>query len=277
MDEFNFFILFSFIQGITEFLPISSSGHLALLPKFFQENDRGQIIDVAAHTGSLFAVIIYIRKELILVYSGLITLGEKNADYLKLFNLILVASFPIFIVGYVINLMNFSFLRLAILIAFSNIIFGLILLYCDRQTNVKFKFQTKDDFFLWRKMKYRDAILIGIAQIFALIPGASRSGVTISMSRFLGYDRITSARFSLFLSIPAIVGASFLKSLELVNSINYHDIELLFFIILTSFIFAYISIYWLMKFLVNFSYTVFVIYRLILGSIILFFISFNLI
>ncbi len=275
MNDLEFAILLSFIQGITEFLPISSSGHLVILPTIFGNKDKGQIIDVAAHAGTLIAVCLYLRFDLLSIFKSIFNFKEKNNNNIKLFYLILLGTFPLIIIGFIINQLNLSFLRLALTVALSNLFFALCLLYCDK-TKISKKLLINDNKnFSWNKMSYLDAVLIGFSQIFSLIPGASRSGVTISMARLLGYDRITSARFSLFLSIPAISGASLLKIIEISNSDQIIEYQYLIFIIFMSFLFAYLAINWMMKFLLHANYNIFVWYRIILGSLIIILLYFN--
>ena len=262
MPLFHLAIL-ALIQGITEFLPVSSSGHLALYPILTGEEDQGQTIDVAVHVGTLFAVLIYFRHDVLRVIEGLFSLIRLNhqTDEARLAILLILSTIPVVIAGAVLSLSGLDDqLRSIAVIGWSTIIFGVALFIGDR-----FGGQTKtaDDWTL------KDAIAMGLAQIVALIPGASRSGVTMTMARGIGYKRVDAARLSMLMSIPTIIAAGALTSLKLVSS---GDLALGLDAALAAalaFFAALAALTVMMRMLQTWSMTPFVIYRMILGAILL--------
>ena len=250
-------IVLALIQGLTEFLPISSSGHLIIVPKLISWQDQGLIIDVAVHAGSLLAVIIYLWRELWSITAALIDFRnlQQNPD-LQLAKLIIIGSIPVVMMGLIISLISDNLTRNIEIIAWATLAFSILLGIYD-----KIGLAVND----LRHMTLGDAILIGISQALALIPGASRAGLTITMARFLGYDRKTAARFSLLLAIPAILGASTLKSAELIETNNLIlGIDVLI-AATVSFLAALASISIMMAWLNRVGFMPFVIYRIILG------------
>ena len=250
-------IVLALIQGLTEFLPISSSGHLIIVPNLISWQDQGLIIDVAVHAGSLLAVIIYLWRELWSITAALIDFRnlQQNPD-LQLAKLIIIGSIPVVMMGLIISLISDNLTRNIEIIAWATLAFGILLGISD-----KIGLAVSD----LRHMTLGDAILIGISQALALIPGASRAGLTITMARFLGYDRKTAARFSLLLAIPAILGASTLKSAELIETNNLIlGIDVLI-AATVSFLAALASISIMMAWLNRVGFMPFVIYRIILG------------
>ena len=250
-------IVLALIQGLTEFLPISSSGHLIIVPNLISWQDQGLIIDVAVHAGSLLAVIIYLWRELWSITAALIDFRnlQQNPD-LQLAKLIIIGSIPVVMMGLIISLISDNLTRNIEIIAWATLAFGILLGISD-----KIGLAVND----LRHMTLGDAILIGISQALALIPGASRAGLTITMARFLGYDRKTAARFSLLLAIPAILGASTLKSAELIETNNLIlGIDVLI-AATVSFLAALASISIMMAWLNRVGFMPFVIYRIILG------------
>ena len=242
------FIL-SIVQGITEFIPVSSSSHLVILTKLMNFSG-GVLLDISVHIGSFFAVIIYFRKDLI----------DYSKD-LKILSLFLIASIPVILSGYLLTKYNLvNNLRTLEIIGWATILFG-ILLYISDKIKVKNKFEKNFDLGV--------AFKIGLLQCFSLIPGVSRSGIVITASRFLKFDRIDSAKISFLLSIPTLLAVScygFFKMIQegksIQNEINYLSIIL-------SFIFSYLTIKYLLLYLKKFSLNFFVIYRIILGIILL--------
>ena len=255
-------IILALVQGITEFLPISSSGHLILVHTVFGEAQSWEytkILDVAVHVGTLFAVLLYFRKDVAIMIKGIVPffrLDFKNsAAALNLH--ILIASVPIIIAGFLLHLWQPSWLLLTEIVAWTTLIFGIVLWIADTKTDTH---KTNDE------LTAKDALLIGCAQILALIPGTSRSGITMTMSRFLGYNRTESARFSLLLSIIAITGAGALGALDVIKSDNASlGLDVLIAMIL-SFVSGWISIALMMKWLQKMTFTPFAIYRIILGA-----------
>ena len=242
------FIL-SIVQGITEFIPVSSSSHLVILTKLMNFSG-GVLLDISVHIGSFFAVIIYFRKDLI----------DYSKD-LKILSLFLIASIPVILSGYLLTKYNLvNNLRTLEIIGWATILFG-ILLYISDKIKVKNKFEKNFDLGV--------AFKIGLLQCFSLIPGVSRSGIVITASRFLKFDRIDSAKISFLLSIPTLLAVAcygFFKMIQegksIQNEINYLSIIL-------SFIFSYLTIKYLLLYLKKFSLNFFVIYRICLGVILL--------
>ena len=243
-------IILSIVQGITEFLPISSSAHLILISKYFNFSNENLTLDVSLHLGSLLAIILYFRNELF--------------DFInnkKLFFKILLSSIPVIVFGFFLIKLNLiDHLRNYKVIGWSTVIFGFVLYFSDR---VKINKTISHDF------KYSTALYIGIFQILSLIPGVSRSGITISGARFFNFDRIDSAKISFLLSIPTLSAASLYNIQNLIMEKNFSISILNLLGVLLSFLFSYITIKFLIKFLKEFSLFSFVVYRIILGFIIL--------
>ena len=250
-QEFIEIFILSAVQGISEFLPISSSAHLILVSKFYELKTASLIIDISLHLGSLLAIISYFRKDLISI---------KNDK--KILNLILFGSIPLIFFGYIVYASEIIYhLRNIKVIALTTFIFGLILFYSD---------QKKVNKNISVDLNLRSILFIGFFQILALIPGVSRAGITLTAARFLGFSRVESSKIAFFLSIPALAGASFLNLKDMLQQsfeINFLVISAVF----LSFIFSYITIKYFLIFINKFSLNIFVIYRLLI-SLILFFI-----
>ena len=281
--------LIALIQGITEFLPVSSSGHLVLLPHFSHFADQGQVMDVAAHLGTLGAVMVYVRRDIWAMLASLTPRARAHARSRRLIGLLIIASLPVILVGLALELAGPDFLRLAIVVALANLVFAIWLWQADKtairhdltrdqaigsESGSSGQFHTNKPRTNWPQtnwlaMSYLHAFFIGLAQIFALIPGASRSGVTMTMARQLGYDRLSAARFSLLLSVPVIAGAGLLKGLSLYTSQASVDKAALIGVAGLSFIFALLAIRWMMGWLARADFRIFVFYRLALGILLL--------
>jgi len=269
MLDFSALFLIALIQGITEFLPVSSSGHLVLIPHITAFADQGQMMDVAAHIGTLAAVILYLRRDIIAMLASLFAPTIDKMRYRRLTGLLIIASLPVIIAGLLLELAGAEFLRLVWIVASANLVFALWLWVADRrdiQTDLSRSDTLQPE---WEKLSYRHALYIGLAQICALIPGASRSGVTMTMARQLGYDRLSAARFSLLLSIPVIAGAGVLKGVSLYRTGEGVDILSLGLVAGLSFIFALLAIRWMMGWLAQADFRIFVFYRLGLGIVLL--------
>lgn len=254
------FILIGVIQGITEFLPISSSGHLVLFGQLSNWEDQGLFTDIAVHFGTLFAVIFYLRKDIFYLFANVFQFKFiKDQIIFK----IILSTLPAILIGYFIYDYVSIYFRNIQLIAISSMLFAIILYLADR-----IQIQNKS----WKKITYLEALLIGLFQALAFIPGASRAGVTITGARFLGYDRLNAARFSMILSIPIIL-ASMTLSLINVSKENYVDVNLSqsFTAAIVAFITALLSIIFLMKFIKTFNFNIFIIYRFLLGILLLLF------
>jgi len=255
-------LILALIQGFTEFLPISSSGHLILAPTFFNWENQGLTIEVALHVGALGAVIFYLRKDIRSIIHGIIRIfdGQINKGA-KLGGILLIASVPIMFSGYLVKFYFLELLRSPMIIGWAFIVFG-VFLYLGDQRKLANKKLTN--------ITFGGALLIGLAQTCALIPGASRAGLTITMSRLLGIERRDAARFSMLLSIPAIVGAGFLEAVEVLKNGDLNLQTNVLLAIIMSFIAAFTAINFMMKWLERRSFLPFVIYRIIVGCLILF-------
>ena len=260
MISFQNIFLLSFIQGATEFLPVSSSAHLILLPNLTNNPDQGRVFDVAVHFGSLLAVVVYLWKDLFNMLIGVLSLGNKSKKEFKLFYIVLIATLPLVIFGYYIQKNNLLILRSLELIAWCTLIFGILLFMVDR---FFLKVRKIDDLTLM------SGLFIGLFQILAFLPGTSRSGITITASRFLGFERSSAAKISLLLSIPAILGATTLEVYDLYK-LNSYDLNFKIIIAsMVSFIFSIASISFMMQWISHSTFTPFVIYRTILGVVLL--------
>jgi len=252
------YFLIGIIQGITEFLPISSSGHLVLFAKLTNWEDQGLFTDIAVHFGTLFAVIVYLRKD---IYYLLSNIFQFRIFEDQIFFKIILSTLPAILLGYFIYEYVSVYFRSIRLIALSSIVFAIILYFAD-----KISIQTKS----WQNITYAEALLVGLFQVLAFIPGASRAGVTITGARFLGYDRINAAKFSMILSIPIILAS---MTLSLINVFNEEQVAVnfyhSFFAAMVAFITALLSIKFLIQFIKQANFNIFIIYRIILGIILL--------
>ena len=259
LSNFHIFLL-SVLQGITEFLPVSSSGHLILFSKFTTFPDQGLALDVAVHVGSILAVMIYFSEELWKMFKVLLKtyfIPTMKNDETKTFWLIVIGTIPIVIVGLLLKENGMEWLRSTKIIGWTILGYGLLLFVAD-----KFGMTI-------RKINHLsplDAFLIGCAQCLALIPGTSRSGVTITMARFLSMERREAAKFSMLLSIPAIIAAASLVAFELYQQENLAAVAETIDGITYSFISSIIAIYIVMWWLKKSTFLPFVIYRILLGS-----------
>lgn len=257
-------LLIAIVQGVTEFLPISSSGHLILIPYLTNFADQGPLIDVAVHIGSLLAIIIYFWRDVQgLARGGFATVGLGNdPQQRRLFLCILVGTIPAVALGLFLKLGGYlEGFRITDLVAINLIVYGLLLGVADRWGRQEKSFED---------VTLRDAILVGIAQALALIPGTSRSGVTMTAARLLGYKRVEAARFSFLLAIPAVAGAGVLVLFDLAEASAQMQIDALIAGVLT-FIAAFATMAFLMSFLKKASMMVFVVYRVAMGCALLYF------
>jgi len=257
-------IILALIQGITEFLPVSSSAHLILVPLLTEWQDQGLAIDVAAHFGSLFAVVFYFRKDISrILFAGFSSIKNKevsNPDS-RLFWYLAIASIPVLVAGFLLRDVVSTYLRDPLIIASASIVFGLLLWFADvtgkrlRQIN---------------SINMRDAIVIGLAQALALVPGTSRSGITMTAALILGLDRTSAARFSFLMAVPIILAASGYESLKLIQMSASVDIVNFFITAFLSAASALFSIHIFLQFLDKIGMLPFVIYRVVLGVILIF-------
>lgn len=255
-------IILAVVQGITEFLPISSSGHLRAAAKILGIPGSTLVIDVAVHVGTLGAVIIYFWRDIVRIFVGLIQLvtGRRTDGGLLALYLI-IATVPIFAAGYFGRDFIDSELRTLEIIGWTSIGFGIVLWGTDRMGMTVLNLD---------HLTYRNAIIIGIAQVLALVPGTSRAGITISAARMLGYQRTDAARFSMLLSIPAVAGAGLLITLELIASGDVAVSRAAVIAGILAFITALAAIALLMSWLKFAGFTPFVVYRVLMGSAILY-------
>ena len=247
LQEFIEILILSAIQGISEFLPVSSSAHLILVSNFYGLKTGSLLIDISLHLGSLFAIIFYFRKDL---------LDLKNNK--RLLQLITIGSIPIIIFGYLLHSTELIYLlRNVKVIAWTTLFFGFILFFADQQ---------KFDKNISTNLNFKSIIFIGLFQILALIPGVSRAGITLTAARFLNFNRVDSSKISFLLSIPALAGASFLG----LKDVIYHSIEINYLIIVAvtlSFLFSYITVKFFLIYINKFSLSIFVIYRILIALI----------
>ena len=247
-------LLLAIVQGISEFVPISSSAHLILFSNIQKFNYASLEIDVSLHLGSLIAILVYFRKDLLNIF--------KNK---KLLNLILFGSIPLIFFGFIFyEYRIIELVRNLKLIAWTTFIFGILLYFADKKIQEK----TIDN-----DLNFKNIILIGFYQSLSIIPGVSRSGIVITASRFSKFNRVDAAKISFFLSIPALSGASML-GLSDISVENFQFNLIILISILFSFIFSYLTIKFFLYYLKKFSLSVFIYYRLLL-SLILFFIAYT--
>ena len=248
-QDFIEILILSAIQGISEFLPISSSAHLILISNFYDFKTSSLLIDISLHLGSLFAIMFYFKKDLF---------DLKNNK--RLLGLIIVGSIPLMIFGYILHSSNLIyFVRNVEIIAWTTLFFGFILYFSDQS-------KTKKN--ISKNLNLKSIIFIGIFQILALIPGVSRAGITITAARFLNFNRVDSTKISFLLSIPALIGAS---SLGITDAFK-ETLEISYLTIIAivlSFLFSFITVKYFLKYVNNFSLNIFVIYRVFLGIILL--------
>ena len=258
-----YLLLVAIIQGITEFLPISSSGHLAILPQMTGQDDQGLAIDIAVHVGSLFAVILYFWKEVKMAGAGCLRLMRGKVDTQSAFLALClcIATVPVIVAGAVVKLTGLDeALRSVAVIGWAMLGFGLVLYWADRTSS------SERDFEGWT---LRDALAMGLAQMLALIPGTSRAGITITAARKLGYSRDGAARISMLMSIPAILASGVVLSVDVVGKADWDMARNAAIASLFSFAAARLALGFMMRMLRNVSFTPYVVYRVILGSILL--------
>ncbi|MDU0354250.1 undecaprenyl-diphosphate phosphatase [Paraglaciecola aquimarina] len=258
-------IILAIIQGLTEFLPISSSAHLILPSEVFGWNNQGMAYDVAVHVGSLLAVMIYFRQDigrLVVAWLGQGFSRQQSADS-KLAWWVILATIPAVIFGFLLKDFIEEYARSALVIAITTIVFGLLLWYADKKANLSKNIT---------QITWKNALVIGIAQAIAIIPGTSRSGITMTAGLMLGLNRESAARFSFLLSIPVILGAGLLATLDLLDSPAAIDWYALLFGAVFSFVSAYACIYLFLAWISKIGMLPFVIYRLVLGVALLLFV-----
>ena len=247
-------LILSFVQGFSEFIPVSSSAHLILISNLYNFNTNSLQLDISLHLGSLIAIIFYFRKELFDF--------TKNKNLLVL---IVLGSLPLIIIGYLFYSMGLiDYFRNLKVIAWTTLLFGILLFISDR-SKIKNKLEIN--------LSYKSILIIGMFQVLAIIPGVSRSGIVITASRFLKFERVESSKIAFYLSIPALSGASFLGIKDVLE--NGIDLNLIFiYSIILSFIISYLTIKYFLFYVKNFNLNLFAYYRILL-ALILFVLVYN--
>ena len=249
------YLVMGIVQGITEFLPISSSAHLILISELTEWEDQGIFTDIAVHVGTLGAVIIYLLKDIKKIILDFFIFKNNNKNYFAI--KIILATLPALIIGFIVYEYFIQYFRNLIVIAWASIIFGIILFFADKAKNINKN---------WEDLSFYEVIIIGFFQSLAFIPGASRAGVTITGARILGLKRDSAVIFSMILSIPIILASLCLSLFDLYcqNAINIDLINSLYSSVI-AFITALLSIHFMMKVIKLTNYNIFIIYRIILG------------
>src|SRR6056297_1664667 len=256
-------LLVAIIQGVTEFLPVSSSGHLILLPNLTGLEDQGQAIDVAVHVGTLFAVILYFWTDVKLALSGLprALTGRIDTEGARLAFLLVVSSIPVVAFGILLKLTGLDAqMRSMAVIGWTMLVFGIVLYWADQAGEVTR--EVKD----W---SLRDAMVMGVWQAIALIPGTSRSGITITGARFLGYARPDAARLAILMSIPVIIETGALLTGEAALKSDLGVLRDGAIAASFAFVAALLALSLMMRLLRSVSFTPYVVYRVILGIFLL--------
>lgn len=257
-------LILSLIQGITEFLPISSSAHLILAPHLFGWEDQGIVIDIMLHVGSLFAVMLYFRRDMLrLIHGGLASLTGHTEGDARFFQLLVLATIPVVLAGLAFKLLGLDDqLRDPLVIAMANLVFAIPLWWFDVKAPTH---RSETD------ITFKDAAIIGFAQCLALIPGTSRSGITMTAARMLGFAREEAARFGMLLAVPTIFAALILAILDVTEQTSPVDYTALAIALIGSFVFALSAIAALMALVHKTGFLPYVLYRLGLGLFLLIF------
>ncbi|MEM8803250.1 MAG: undecaprenyl-diphosphate phosphatase [Pseudomonadota bacterium] len=250
-------ILVAIVQGITEFLPVSSSGHLILLPNLTGMEDQGQVIDVAVHVGTLGAVVLYFRSDVARAFSGLFRLNDLTDPRARLALGLILATIPVVIAGLLLSLSGLDdAMRSVAVVGWSTLVFGLVLYWSDQRGP---ETKTADDWNL------KDAIIMGLWQVLALIPGTSRSGITITGGRQLGYSRSDAAKLAMLMSIPTILASGTLIGIEVASQMDAAAARDSAIAAAFAFVAALGALHFMMRLLRSVSFTPYVIYRIFLG------------
>ena len=239
--------ILAFVQGFSEFIPVSSSAHLIIVSKLYKFHISSLHLDISLHLGSLLAIIFYFRDDLLNI--------TKNKS---LAILLILGSVPLIIIGYIFYTTGLiDYLRNLKIVAWTTLLFGILLFFADR-SQIKNKIDTS--------LNYKSILIIGLFQVLSIMPGVSRSGIVITASRFLNFDRVDSSKIAFYLSIPALGGASFLSIKDVLkNSIDFNLIFL--FSIVLSFFISYLTIKYFLVYVKNFNLKFFVYYRIFLALI----------
>lgn len=256
-------LLLALIQGLTEFLPISSSGHLILLPRLLGVEDQGLMLDVAVHVGTLGAVMLYFWRDMLRLLIGLghVLTGRISTPQARLFLLLVFATIPVVVAGLALKLSGImDSLRSIEVIGWTMLVFGLVLYVADHKGP-----ETKQA----EGWNWRDALIMGLAQVVALIPGTSRSGITITAARGLGYTRTEGARLSMLMSVPTIMASGLLLGKDVVEAGDWSLLKEAGLAAALAFVAALFALSLMMRLLKSTSFTPYVIYRIGLGGVLL--------
>ncbi len=254
-------IFLGIVQGLTEFLPISSSAHLTLLEHYFDVPDAGLAFDVLLHVGTLVALIAYFWHDWLGMFKAILRPDRGNRFERRLFWCLVVATIPGAVAGFLLEKKAETIFRVPIRIAFLLGIMGIILYLADRMARHQRRLPG---------ITFNDAILIGLSQALAIMPGVSRSGSTMTMGLILGFTRETAARFSFLMSTPIIFGAGFYHSLKLLKgggAVAFFTLpHILGF--LAAVVSSYLTIRFLLQFLQRHTFVIFALYRIVLAAVV---------
>lgn len=254
-------VLVAIVQGITEFLPVSSSGHLILLPNLTGLDDQGLVIDVAVHVGTLGAVILYFWSDVRRAFFGIFKLSDLSNPDARLALGLVVATIPVVIAGLLLKLSGYDeSLRSIAVVGWTTLIFGIVLYWADQTGGAE---KSAEDWTL------RDAIIMGFWQVIALIPGTSRSGITITGARQLGYERGEAARLAMLMSIPTIMASGTLIGIDVATSMDAAAARDSAVAAAFAFVAALGALHFMMRLLRSVSFTPYVLYRIALGVVLL--------
>jgi undecaprenyl-diphosphatase len=265
-------VVLGVLQGLTEFLPISSSAHLAIFPKFFGWDDPGAAYTAVVQIGTEVAAVLYFWRDIWTIGSGwvrgLVSRPAREAPEWMMGWFVIIGSFPIVLLGLALqDLIDREFRNLWV-IGTTLVVLGVVLGIAERVGRKSSPIES---------MTMRHAVLLGLAQAGALVPGVSRSGATISMGLFLGYERAAATRYAFLLAIPAVLGAGIYKLKDIPGGENAYGVGPTIVGTIVSFVVGLAVIHWLLKFVSTRSYAPFVVYRVALGTLVLFLVGFGVI
>jgi undecaprenyl-diphosphatase len=254
-------VVLAIVQGLTEFLPVSSSGHLVLFPRLFAWSDQGLAFDVAVHVGTLVAVLLYFRRDLVpLISGGLGWLAGKRDDrYGRLAMNLAFASIPVFVAGFFAKDYIEAVLRSPAIVAFQLAVFGVVLYVVDRLSS-----KSRDE----QSLSLGEAMIIGVAQALALVPGTSRSGITMTAGLALGLTRESAARFAFLLSVPGIAGAGVYEGYKFATSNTAVALNEILIGVGVSAAVGYACIAVFLRYIPRIGFLPFTIYRLLLAAVV---------
>lgn len=252
--------IYGFIQGVTEFLPVSSSGHLALLPYFFELKDPGVMFDLLMHLGTAIAVIAYFHKDILtLIKEGLDLLLKRDLKNTGFFQNFVISTFFSFLLILIVKKLALTYGRNSLFIGINFIIFGFLMLLSDRVASKGVDLTKKTDL--------KKSILIGLSQSLAIFPGVSRSGITLTSSRYLGLSRVDAGRYSFLLSLPVILGSIIFKLPEILSGqATYVPFDIIVIGVTSSLFFGLLTIHFFLKLIGKIGLMYFSFYRFLLGG-----------